>query len=56
MKSDTDYKQELKEIREALEVAEGLRFKKGLSETDHSTTKKGESPCREDRQRSGCSN
>ncbi|MDP3437621.1 MAG: hypothetical protein Q8S04_10290 [Bacteroidales bacterium] len=34
MKSDTDYKQELKEIREALEVAEGLRFKKGLSETD----------------------
>jgi len=34
MKSDTDYKQQLKEIREAIEVAEGLRFKKGISEKE----------------------
>ncbi|PKO98470.1 MAG: hypothetical protein CVU13_09950 [Bacteroidetes bacterium HGW-Bacteroidetes-8] len=40
MKKDIDYKKELKEIREALVVAEGLRFQKGLSETDRADLEK----------------
>ena len=40
MKKDIDYKKELKEIREALLVAEGLRFQKGLSETDRADLEK----------------
>ncbi len=40
MKKDIDYKKELKEIREALVVAEGLRFQKGTSETDRADLEK----------------